>query len=230
MITLRNVHKHYPRPAGAAIEALTDICLEIRRGELVALRGPSGSGKSSLLNIIGCLDRASSGLYALDGAEVPHHSDRQMSALRARQIGFIFQSFNLLPRTSALENIEMAMVYAGRGVDRRRALASLARVGLAHRAHHHSTELSGGEQQRVAIARALINDPPVILADEPTGNLDAAAAGQVISVLLELHGEGRTIVLVTHDEAVAAHAPRTVLLQHGRVIADLMRPPIVEEA
>jgi putative ABC transport system ATP-binding protein len=220
MIALRNIGKVYPRPAGGGLVALADVSLEIRRGELVALRGASGSGKSSLLNIVGCLDRASSGQYELDGVDVSRHSDRQMSTLRARQIGFIFQSFNLLPRTSALENVELAMVYAGRGVDRHRALATLTRVGLGNRVHHRSTELSGGEQQRVAIARALINDPPLILADEPTGNLDAAAAAEVMSLLGELHGEGRTIVLVTHDEAVAAHACRTVQLRDGRVLSD----------
>jgi ABC-type lipoprotein export system ATPase subunit len=220
MIVLRNICRAYPRPGGPAVAALKDVSLDVSRGELVALRGASGSGKSSLLHIIGCLDRASSGRYELDGMDVSQRSEAAMCALRARQIGFVFQSFNLLPRTSALENVELAMVYADRGVDRRRALAALARVGLERRAHHHSTELSGGEQQRVAIARALINDPPLILADEPTGNLDAVAAAQVMSLLQEMHGEGRTIVLVTHDEAVAAHAPRTVLLHEGRVVGD----------
>jgi ABC-type lipoprotein export system ATPase subunit len=224
MIVLRNICRTYPRPGGPPLAALAEVSLEIRRGELVALRGASGSGKSSLLHIIGCLDRASAGRYELDGVDVSHHSERQMSRVRARQIGFVFQSFNLLPRTSALENVELAMVYADRGVDRRRALAVLARVGLERRAHHHSTELSGGEQQRVAVARALINDPPLILADEPTGNLDGVAAAQVMSLLAELHAEGRTIVLVTHDAAVAAHAPRTVRLSEGRVTGDTSCP------
>jgi putative ABC transport system ATP-binding protein len=224
MIMIRNLCKTYQRPDKQTVTALHEVSLDIRRGELLALRGASGSGKSSLLNIIGCLDRPSSGRYELDGADVSCYSDRQMSALRARSIGFVFQSFNLLPRTSALENVELAMIYAGCGVDRRRALQSLARVGIEKRAHHYSTELSGGEQQRVAIARALINNPPLILADEPTGNLDAAAAAQVMSLLQELHAEGRTILLVTHDETVASHAHRTVLLQDGRVIADAARP------
>jgi putative ABC transport system ATP-binding protein len=221
VIALTNICKTYQRASEQTVSALADVSLDIERGELLALRGASGSGKSSLLNIIGCLDRPSSGRYELEGMDVSSYSDRQLSALRARRIGFIFQSFNLLPRTTAVENIELAMIYAARGVDRRRALKSLARVGLEARAHHYSTELSGGEQQRVAIARALINDPPLILADEPTGNLDAAAAAQVMSLLKELNGEGRTIVLVTHDETVAAHAPRTVHLNAGRVIADM---------
>jgi putative ABC transport system ATP-binding protein len=197
-----------------------DVTLHIGRGELVALRGVSGSGKSSLLNIIGCLDRASSGSYELAGVDVSHRSDREMSSLRASRIGFIFQSFNLLPRTTALENVELPMIYAGRTAERRKALELLGRVGLAERAHHTSGELSGGEQQRVAIARALINDPPLILADEPTGNLDGAAAAAVMELLLELNGEGRTVVLVTHDDAAAGCARRTVFLKEGRVAAD----------
>jgi putative ABC transport system ATP-binding protein len=224
VIELRGICKTYPRADGTPVTALAEVSLDIRRGEFVALRGASGSGKSSLLNIIGCLDKPTSGSCLLEGHDVSRYSDRQMSAVRARTVGFVFQSFNLLPRTTAVENVELAMFYADGAVDRKRALQSLARVGLERRAHHYSAELSGGEQQRVAVARALINDPPVILADEPTGNLDAGAATQMMSLFRTLNHEGRTVVLVTHDEAVATYAAREVVLDGGRVISDRARP------
>ena len=225
MIVLLKVSRSYEREDGARVNALDEVSLEIGAGEFVALRGPSGSGKSSLLNIIGCLDKPTSGTCLLEERDVSRYSDRQMSAVRAHTVGFVFQSFNLLPRTTAVENVELAMLYATGQVDRSKALRALARVGVEHRATHYSSELSGGEQQRVAIARALVNDPPVVLADEPTGNLDAAGAEQVMSLLCELHGEGRTIVLVTHDEAIAAHAHRELALESGRVVCDRVRKP-----
>jgi putative ABC transport system ATP-binding protein len=220
MIDLDQVTKTYTRADGTPVTALRGVSLTIAAGEMVAVRGPSGSGKSSLLNILGCLDTPTAGSYRLAGDEVSACGDRALSRLRCQRIGFVFQSFNLLPRTTAVENVELPMAYAGRPVDRARALALLDRVGLAGRAFHYATELSGGEQQRVAIARALINDPPLILADEPTGNLDSAAGGEVMALLHELHGEGRTVILVTHDDAIAAHARREVRLRDGLVESD----------
>ena len=223
MIHLSHVSKTHRRGDGTPVIALKDASIEVAAGEFVTIRGPSGSGKSSLLNIVGCLDRPTSGVYQLDGLDVSDYPDHKLSRIRSRKIGFVFQSFNLLPRTTALENVEMPMVYAGR-IDRRRALAALERVGLKQRAGHYATELSGGEQQRVAIARALINDPPLILADEPTGNLDSAAAAEVMRILSELNADGRTIVLVTHDDSVAAHANRELLLRDG-IVTDGRRSP-----
>jgi len=220
MIELRDVSKVYRRGDGTPVAAVRDISFAIQVGEFVTIRGASGSGKSSLLNILGCLDTPTTGTYHLAGEDVSQYSDRQRSAMRNRQIGFIFQSFNLLPRTTALENVEIPMVYSGRRIDRRKALAVLERVGLGARADHFATELSGGEQQRVAIARALINDPPVLLADEPTGNLDSASGESIMRVLRELHDDGRTIVLVTHDGHVAEHARRELLLRDGTLVSD----------
>lgn len=220
MIVLEEISKKYLRRDGTPVNALLKVSLQIHRGEFVALRGASGSGKSSLLNIIGGLDSPTAGTYRLNGHELSSYSDRELSQVRSRVIGFVFQSFNLLPRTTALENVELPMIYADAPVDRERALAALARVGLAGRADHYATELSGGEQQRVALARALINNPALILADEPTGNLDAVAGAEVMSMLVNLHQEGRTIVLVTHDNATAAHARREVLLDEGSIVSD----------
>ena len=219
MISLTHVSKTYVRGDGARVNALHDVSLKVSRGEFVALRGVSGSGKSSLLNIIGCLDRPTAGSAMLDGLELAGRSDQELSHIRAHAIGFIFQSFHLLPRLTAAENVELPMLYAGGHADRAKALALLARVGLAHRAAHFPKELSGGEQQRVAVARALINEPPVILADEPTGNLDSAAGAEVMQLLKSLHAEGRTIVLVTHDDTLARVAPRHVSLAQGNLVA-----------
>ena len=188
------------------------------------MRGASGSGKSTLLNLLGCLDRPSSGSYRLDGEDVAQYSDKQLSRIRNARIGFVFQSFNLLPRTTALENVEMPMVYGDGHVDRRRCMSALERVGLATRANHFATELSGGEQQRVAIARALINAPALILADEPTGNLDVNAGREIMQLLEYLHVEGRTILLVTHDDAIGAYASREILLRDGTIASDRSRP------
>jgi putative ABC transport system ATP-binding protein len=224
MIEAENISRSYSRGEAGTVEALKTISFQIAPGEFVAVRGASGCGKSTLLNILGCLDQPTSGSYRLDGDDVAKYSDRQLSRIRNAKIGFIFQSFNLLPRTTALENVEIPMVYRDGHVDRRRALCALERVGLAARAHHFATELSGGEQQRVAIARALINTPALILADEPTGNLDLNAGREVMHLLEDLHREGRTILMVTHDDAIAARASREIVLRDGQIISDRPRP------
>lgn len=220
MIEAERISKTYSRGGTGSVEALKTVSFQIAPGEFAAVRGASGSGKSTLLNILGCLEQPSSGCYRLDGEDVAKYRDRQLSRIRNAKIGFVFQSFNLLPRTTALENVEIPMVYRDGHVDRRRALFSLERVGLAARAGHFATELSGGEQQRVAIARALINNPALILADEPTGNLDLNAGREVMRLLEELHREGRTILLVTHDDAIAAYASREILLHDGKVVSN----------
>ncbi len=214
MIRMDQISKTYSRD-GVPVTALRDASFEIGAGEFVVIRGVSGSGKSTLLNIVGCLDSPTAGSYLLDGADVSHKSDAELSAIRSQKIGFVFQWFNLLPRTTAIENVELPMIYADHSVSRSRAAQALARVGLAHREHHFAMELSGGEQQRVAIARSLINDPALILADEPTGNLDESAGVAVMDILHQLNDEGRTIVLVTHDDAVASHARRVLTIREG---------------
>ena len=206
MIELLLISKIYERGDGTPVAAVRDVSFNIGTGEFVTIRGASGSGKSSILNILGCLDTPTSGAYLLAGDDVSHYTDRQRSRVRNARIGFVFQSFNLLPRTTALENVEIPMVYSGGSVDRRKALATLERVGLADRADHFATELSGGEQQRVAIARALINDPPLLLADEPTGNLDSTAGDSIMNLLAALHRDGRTIVLLSRSSVGDAHA------------------------
>jgi putative ABC transport system ATP-binding protein len=216
MIHIERITKEYRR-GEERIAAIREADFSIRAGEFVVIRGRSGSGKSSLLNILGCLDLPTSGRYLLDGLEVNTLSDEALSHIRARQIGFVFQSFHLLPRTSAAENVELPMVYAERPPERTAALTALNRVGLGHRADHYPSQLSGGEQQRVAVARALINNPALILADEPTGNLDRAAGEAVMELLQALNREGRTIVLVTHDDSVAAHASRCLTIEDGVV-------------
>jgi putative ABC transport system ATP-binding protein len=220
MIELENISKSYSRGEAGTITALKEASFMIARGEFVAVRGASGSGKSTLLNILGCLDRPTAGHYRLDGADVSGLSDKELSQVRNAKIGFIFQSFNLLPRTTAIENVEIPMVYGDGHVDRKRAQSALERVGLGNRGNHFATELSGGEQQRVAIARALINNPALILADEPTGNLDFAAGGEVMQLLRGLNEEGRTILLVTHDNVVAAYASREIFLHDGEIVSD----------
>ena len=223
MVEVSGVSKLFRRGDGSAVAALSDVTFSIADGEFVTIRGASGSGKSSLLNILGCLDTPTSGTYKLAGTDVSLYTDKQRSRVRCRQIGFIFQSFNLLPRTTALENVELPMVYTGVRINRAKALALLDRVGLADRASHYGTELSGGQQQRVAIARALMNDPPLLLADEPTGNLDSAAGESIMQLLSGLHREGRTVVVVTHDEQVASYATRELLLRDGRLASDVAR-------
>lgn len=223
MIEVENIEKTYHRGDGTPVTALKDISFSVNAGEFITVRGASGSGKSSLLNIIGCLDTPTAGSYRLAGEDVSDYTDQERSNLRCRRIGFIFQSFNLLPRTTAVENVEVPALYGGGRVDRERALSLLDRVGLADRAAHFIAELSGGEQQRVAIARAMMNDPPLLLADEPTGNLDSASGKAILELLTELHGEERTIILVTHDEAIATYAQRELLIQDGVIATDRKR-------
>jgi len=227
MIEVESIGKTYARGATGTVEALKAISFRIAPGEFVVVRGASGCGKSTLLNILGCLDPPTEGRYLLDGEEVARYNDKQLSRVRNAKIGFIFQSFNLLPRTTALENVEIPMVYNDGRVDRNRAVAALERVGLATRTAHFITELSGGEQQRVAVARALINNPALILADEPTGNLDGNAGREVMTLLRDLNHEGRTILLVTHDDGVAAYASREILLRDGRIVTDQPRMRIL---
>jgi putative ABC transport system ATP-binding protein len=224
MIEVSHLEKVYRRGDGTPVVALRDVTFTIADGEFVTIRGTSGSGKSSLLNILGCLDTPTAGKYLLAGEDVSGYNDQQRSHLRCKRIGFVFQSFNLLPRTTALENVEVPALYGRGPVDRDKARELLARVGLADRADHFVTELSGGEQQRVAIARALMNDPPLLLADEPTGNLDSAAGDSVMELLSGLHQEGRTIVLVTHDEATAAFARRELVIRDGAIALDRQQP------
>lgn len=219
MIELRQITKVYSL-GKRELQVLRGIDLSVGQGELVAIMGPSGSGKTTLLNILGCLDRPTSGSYHLEGKEVSSLSSRELAAIRARKVGFVFQTFNLLPRLSALANVELGLKYAG-GEDRELALEALRRVGLAERADHRPTELSGGEQQRVAIARALVKKPPVVLADEPTGNLDSKSGEEILSLLTELHKEqGITLLMITHDPDVAQRCQRIVRLRDGLIVSD----------
>ncbi|HEY8498667.1 MAG TPA: ABC transporter ATP-binding protein [Limnochordales bacterium] len=228
---LEGVSKVYGR-GETAVVALRDVDLAIGPGEFVAITGPSGSGKSTLMHIIGCLDRPTSGRLYIEGQDVSRLSEARLAALRNRRIGFVFQSFHLMPRETVLRNVEWPLIYAGVPPARRRqrALEVLAQVGMAHRVHHRPQELSGGERQRVAIARALVNDPAVILADEPTGNLDSANGEQVLALLEELNAQGRTIVLVTHDMAIAHRARRLIRVRDGRVEYDGGSAPLGRES
>ena len=221
VVSLDAVSKTYATGA-AEVHALREVSLRIDRGEYVAVIGPSGSGKSTLMNILGCLDVAPSGRYELNGVDVEDLSEADLAAVRNTHIGFVFQQFNLLPTLSAWRNVELPLVYAGVGRAERRARAqqALVRVGLAERVDHRPSELSGGQQQRVAIARALVTDPALILADEPTGNLDSRSSEDVMALLDELHASGRTIVLITHDLEVAAAAQRSVTVRDGAVLLD----------
>jgi putative ABC transport system ATP-binding protein len=203
------------------VPALRGISLEVKRGEFVAIMGASGSGKTSILNVIGCLDRPSGGKYFLDGMDVTTAGDDELALVRNRKIGFVFQSYNLLPRTDAIENVEMPLLYGPRvsGKEKQeKALRLLKRMGLEARVHHTPTQLSGGEQQRVAIARALINEPPLILADEPTGNLDTKSSLEIMAIFTELHRDGITLVMVTHEEDIARFAERVITVRDGVVI------------
>ena len=221
MIELENITKIY-RMGEVEVPALNGVTLSVQQGEMLALIGPSGSGKSTLMNIIGFLDKPSGGTYTLDGIDVSVLNDNRLAEMRNRKIGFVFQTYNLLPRTAAVANVELPLVYTGGGQKRRRALDALERVGLAARASHKPSELSGGEQQRVAIARALVNDPSLILADEPTGNLDSKSTAEIISIFCRLHEEGITIIMVTHEPDVASQAKRIVRLLDGQVVEDRM--------
>ncbi len=220
LIVLRDVSKVYA--AGQTVHALRSVDVEITAGEFVAIMGASGSGKSTLMNILGCLDTPTSGSYLLDGVPVQDRDPDALAALRNRRMGFVFQQFNLMPRTSALENVELPLLYAGvRQPERsRRALAALQRVGLADRSSHSPAQLSGGQQQRVAIARALVNEPALILADEPTGALDSETSAEVMQLLDALNRQGITVILVTHEADMAAWARRRLLFKDGRLVAD----------
>ncbi len=221
VVALHEITKVY-RMGRVAVPALGGVSLEIAPGEHVAIMGPSGSGKSTLMNLIGCLDRPTSGSYTLDGQDVSHMTEDEFADVRNRRIGFVFQTFNLLPRFSALRNVELPMLYAAvpRAERRRRALAALERVGLLARVAHAPQELSGGEQQRVAIARALVNEPTILLADEPTGNLDSRSGEEILAIFQELNARGMTIAMVTHDRDLAAHARRILFLRDGHLVRD----------
>jgi putative ABC transport system ATP-binding protein len=207
------------------LHAMRGITLTIARNEYVAIMGPSGSGKSTLMNIIGCLDRPTRGEYFLSGERVSRMSDRSLARARNSQIGFVFQTFNLLPRATALQNVEVPLMYAGvpRAERKRRAQEVLAQVGLADRMRHRPNELSGGQRQRVAIARALVNQPAILLADEPTGNLDSGTSHEIMGLFDGLHRDGQTIILVTHEDDIAAHATRRIILKDGQIIEDIAR-------
>jgi putative ABC transport system ATP-binding protein len=226
LIDLRNLTRHY-RLGAETVKALNDVSLGIDAGDFVAVMGPSGSGKSTFMNVVGCLDRPTSGSYRLDGTDVARLSSDALADLRNRKIGFVFQEFNLLQRLDALGNVELPMIYAGLDKPERRARASsaLARVGLADRLHHRPTELSGGQQQRVAIARALVNEPKVLLADEPTGALDTRTSLELMALIQELNREGATIVVVTHEPDVARFATRVVRFRDGHVVGDARQKP-----
>ena len=220
MIELDNVTKVYAM-GEVAVSAVAGISMAIETGELLSIVGPSGSGKSTLMNILGCLDVPSTGRYLLEGADVGQLNDNQLAELRGRKIGFIFQTYNLLPRLSALANVQLPLLYGGGKDGRQRSIAALEKVGLGHRLKHRPVELSGGEQQRVGIARALVKDPSIILADEPTGNLDTQSGNDIIDILHQLHKEdGITVLIVTHDPEVAASTNRVVSMRDGYMVGD----------
>jgi putative ABC transport system ATP-binding protein len=222
VIDVREITKIY-QMGDVQVHALRGASLQVRRGELVAIMGPSGSGKSTMMNILGCLDQPTSGVYYLDGLEIDQLDDNQLADIRGKKIGFVFQTFNLLPRTTALTNVELPLVYSGMGRRERheRATAALESVGLGDRLHHRPNELSGGQQQRVAIARALINEPAIILADEPTGNLDSKSGAEIMAIFQRLNEEqGITIIFVTHEPEIAQHTRRIVRIADGRIVED----------
>ncbi len=221
MIDLSNITKTY-RMGDLDITVLAGISLSVKPGELIAIMGPSGSGKSTLMNIVGCLDRPTSGVYRFEDREISTLSDDELASVRNVKIGFVFQTFNLLPRFSALKNVEVPLIYSGvpARVRRERAVPLLEQVGLADRMYHKPTELSGGQQQRVAIARALVNNPPLLLADEPTGNLDSRSGEEILNILTGLNKRGVTIIIVTHDSNVAARCKRNIHLKDGQILDD----------
>ena len=219
MIELENITKVY-RMGKVDVPALRGVTLSIKQGEILAIIGASGSGKSTLMHIIGCLDKPTVGRYLFEGADVSRLNDNKLAEMRNKRMGFVFQEYNLLSRASALSNVELPLVYGGSGQKHRRAMEALERVGLGERVKHRPTELSGGEQQRVAIARALVNNPPIILADEPTGNLDSAVTAEIISIFHQLNQDGITVLIVTHEMDIAAQTKRTIRLLDGQIISD----------
>jgi putative ABC transport system ATP-binding protein len=221
MIELSNIARTY-RMGEVDITVLSQISLNVHRGELIAIMGPSGSGKSTLMNIIGCLDRPTTGTYRFENREISSMTDDELASVRNVKIGFVFQTFNLLPRFSALKNVEVPLIYSGVPARERRERAAplLQKVGLSERMHHNPPELSGGQQQRVAIARALVNNPPLLLADEPTGNLDSRSGEEILNILTGLNDQGVTIIIVTHNQNVAARCRRIINLKDGRIISD----------
>ena len=222
MIHLENIVKIYII-GDTKVNALDHISLDIEAGEMVSIMGPSGSGKSTMMNLLGCLDRPTEGRYELDGIDVSRMADDELAAVRNKKIGFVFQSYNLLPRLNAVMNVELPLIYNGMGNRHKRALEAMEAVGIAKRAHHKPSEMSGGEQQRVAIARALVNDPPLILADEPTGNLDTKTSHGIMEFLQDLNKKGITIVIVTHEEDIAGYTKRTIYLRDGSIVNEKTR-------
>ncbi len=228
LIDIKNIYKIYNEGKESEVRALDGVSLQIDRGEFVSIIGQSGSGKSNLMNILGCLDIPTYGDYHLDGTDITELTDKQLAHIRNKQIGFIFQGYNLIPALNARENVELPLIYQGLGMDQRydRAMEALARVGMEDRADHRPAEMSGGQQQRVAIARAIATHPPVIMADEPTGALDSKTGRHVLEILHTLHEEGSTVILITHDNGIAATAERIVRLSDGHIVSDGTREEV----
>ena len=228
LIDIRDVTKTYEMGAETIVHALDGVSLSIEAGDYVAIMGPSGSGKSTLMNLIGCLDTPSTGSYVLKGREISAMNDDELAQIRNKEIGFIFQTFNLLPRADAVQNVELPLVYSGLARKERkvRAEKALDAVGLGSRKHHRPNEMSGGQRQRVAIARALVNDPSILLADEPTGNLDSKTGEEILALMDDLHRGGNTIILVTHEDELAQHASRVVRLRDGKIVSDVRNHPV----